>query len=88
MERDIFIAMTGFLFGVLSVFFGPFDFLPVLPLFSAPMTPHSYLDNLLYQLEDVRKLLIQVEENSPEWTKFDRLEDKLLAELANHSLED
>lgn len=69
-------------------FYGPFDFLPVLPLFSAPMTPHSYLDNLLYQLEDVRKLLIQVEENSPEWTKFDRLEDKLLAELANHSLED
>ena len=51
------------------------------------MTPHSYIKNLLYQLEDVRKLLIQVEENSTEWKKFDRLEDKLLAELANQSLE-
>ena len=69
-------------------FYGPLDYLPVHPLFSAPMTPHSYIDNLLYQLEDVRKLLIQVEENSPEWKKFDRLEDKLLAELANQNLED
>ena len=52
------------------------------------MTPNSYIDNLLYQLEDIRKLLIQLEENSPKWKEFDGLEDKLLAELANQSLED
>ena len=86
MESDILIAMTGFLFGVLSVFMGR-SIAELYSLFSEPMTPHSYINNLLYQLEDVRKLLIQVEENSPEWTKFDRLEDKLLAELANQSLE-
>ena len=69
-------------------FYGPLDFLPVLPLFSAPMTSHSYIENLLYQLKDVHKSLLQVKENSPDWQKFDRLEDKLLAELANQNLED
>ena len=68
-------------------FYGPLDFLPALPLFSAPMTPHSYLNNLLYKLEDIRKLLIQAQENSPEWQKFDRLEDNLLTEFANQILE-
>lgn len=52
------------------------------------MNTRSYVNSLIYQLEDLRKLLIQVEINSAEWRKFDRLEDKLLAELANHTLED
>ena len=46
------------------------------------------MDDSLSKLEDIRKLLIQLEENSPKWKEFDRLEDKLLAELANQSLED
>ena len=52
------------------------------------MNARSYVVSLLEQLEDLRKLLSQVEKNSPEWQKFDRLEDKLLAELANRTLED
>tara|TARA_B100001057_G_C22127210_1_gene673150 strand:- start:320 stop:478 length:159 start_codon:yes stop_codon:yes gene_type:complete len=52
------------------------------------MTTLSYVDSLICQLEDIRKLLILAEECSLEWQKFDRLEDKLLAELASLSLED
>ena len=46
----------------------------------------SYIDALIDELEGIREYLLQAEENSPEWKRFDRLEDKLCAELADQML--
>ena len=43
----------------------------------------SYIDCLIDELQVIREYLLQAEENSPEWKRFDRLEDKLCAELAD-----
>ena len=47
------------------------------------MTRLSYIDSLIDELQEIRERLLQAEENSPEWKHFDRLEDKLCAELAD-----
>ena len=51
--------------------------------FSKPMTRLSYIDCLIDELQGIREYLLQTEENSPDWKQFDRLEDKLCAELAD-----
>ena len=51
--------------------------------FSKTMTRLSYIYCLIDELQGIRECLLQVEENSPEWKRFDRLEDKLCAELAD-----
>ena len=43
----------------------------------------SYIDSLIDELQEIREYLLQTEENCPEWKRFDRLEDKLCAELAD-----
>ena len=43
----------------------------------------SYIDFLIDELQEIREHLLQAEVSSPEWKRFDRLEDKLCAELAD-----
>ena len=45
----------------------------------------SCIDSLIDELQGIRECLLQAEENSPEWKRFDRLEDKLCAELADQA---
>ena len=52
------------------------------------MTRLSYIDCLIDELQGVREYLLQAEENFPEWKRFDRLEDKLCAELADQTFGD
>ena len=47
------------------------------------MTQLSYIDCLIDELQGIRECLLQTEKNSTQWQYFDRLEDKLCAELAN-----
>lgn len=47
------------------------------------MTKLSHIDSLIDELSALRELLAEVEQGSPQWNKFDRLEDKLCADLAN-----
>ena len=83
MEREHLIALTGFFWDPVS-FSRSVDRLSVrLLLFSKPMTRLSYIDCLIDELQGIREYLIQAEENSPECKNFDRLEDKLCAELAD-----
>ena len=43
----------------------------------------SCIDSLIDELQEIREYLLQAQENSTEWKRFDRLEDKLCAELAD-----
>ena len=65
----------------------PFDWLLVLLPFPKSMTRISRIDSLIDELQDVRKWLSNFEESSLEWNRFDRLEDKLCAELASEYAE-
>ena len=47
------------------------------------MTRLSYIDCLVDELQGIRECLLQAEGKSLEWKRFDRLEDKLCAELAD-----
>ena len=47
------------------------------------MTRLSYIDCLIDELQGIREYLLQAEKDSQEWNRFDRLEDKLCAELAD-----
>ena len=47
----------------------------------------SYIDCLIDELRGIRECLLQAEESTPEWKCFDRLEDKLCAELASQYAE-
>ncbi len=51
------------------------------------MTRISRIDSLIDELQDVRKWLSNIEEYSLERNRFDRLEDKLCAELASEYAE-
>ena len=47
------------------------------------MTRLSYIDSLIDELQGIKECLLHAETNSSEWNRFDRLEDKLCAELAD-----
>ena len=47
------------------------------------MTRLSYIDFLNDELQVIRECLLQAEDKSLELKRFDRLEDKLCAELAD-----
>ena len=59
----------------------------VLLFFSELMNNFSRIDNLLDELSAVRQFLVDVEKGTHLWNQFDRLEDKLCAELASEYAE-
>ena len=65
----------------------PSYWLSVLLFFSKPMNRLSRIDSLIDELNAIRQLLSDVEYGTQQWKNFDRLEDRLCAELASEYAE-
>lgn len=51
------------------------------------MTSLSRIDSLIDELNAIRQMLCEVEYGTHQWRQFDRLEDRLCAELASEYAE-